>query len=106
LLALPHALENVTVTKSEDLVDVQSPGVKMNEELLNAMTPSEKQWGEMSPRVIQLNETWLSVMRLSVMRLSVMTPSVNQMNGPLLSVNVCHDALTHSNSRYAHHSLL
>ena len=42
---------------------------------------NEMQWDEMSPRVIQ-------------------------MNGPLLSVNVCHDALTHSNSRCTDHSLL
>jgi hypothetical protein len=78
----------------------------LNENLLNEGSMSEyltneMRWGEMSPNVIQLNETWLSVMRLSVM-----TPSVNWMNGPLLSVNVCHDALTHSNSRCTDHSLL
>lgn len=63
----------------------------MSEDLTNEM-----QWGEKSPNVIQLNE----------MKLSVMTPRVNQMNGPLLSVNVCLDALTHSNSRCTDHSLL
>jgi hypothetical protein len=78
----------------------------LNEDLLNEGSMSEDltnemQWGEKSPNVIQLNETWLSVMRLSVM-----TPRVNQMNGPLLSVNVCLDALTHSNSRCTDHSLL
>jgi hypothetical protein len=60
LLALPHAIESGAVTPCENLFDVMSPGAKtnenfLNENLLNAMTPSEKQWGEKSPRVSQLN---------------------------------------------------
>jgi hypothetical protein len=44
----------------------------LNEGLMSEYLTNEMQWDEMSPRVIQMNETWLSVMRLSVM-----TPSVN-----------------------------
>jgi hypothetical protein len=73
----------------------------MSEDLTNEM-----QWGEMLPRVSQLNvmtpsESWACEISSNQMK-----KIVNQMNGPLLSVNVCHDALIHSNSRCAHHSLL